>query len=704
MNQKIKLNWEEISLNTSEFLALFHNEEELFFWVNNSNTRKKGNEFGKYDDDMVEFLRKKNDGGCDIYFYVNSGGTKVAEINKVNSVFTDFDAGIDKKTNQYYSLEYVKVYKARILKIIHEFKLKPSLIVETRNGYHVYWLTNPGALIEQFSECQNRLINFFDSDPVIKNTNRVMRVPGYWWSKNGYERYMSTVLENNDVRYDIQDIIECLPPAAAKKANKPKPDCRNTDDEQIPIPKTNKGREENLELIKRLDVEGMREALFGDPDNGGDLIEDNTKVFLISPPVKTPILFHEKQELYAYIKKQNLMDFLGLTTSNFSCLFHADSKPSASVYEWKPTGDWLYTCHSASCKFNSDSIIGVVKALAKCSQPEALKFICAVYGVRFENDATQKLHDNINLLCRNEIKEKYPNLHKILGTGYSKLIKINEISIDHVGDGEHCIDGNSVFFSSLTFLTKTFGLVDLDSVSRDIALFAFLGLINKPNEDNIPKDMMETAKSYAKNPGYAGYSQHVSFFTIPNYDEKVLNEAEVMAKLFKEKRLSKAALSREMLLRTFGNEITDRSYPQFKDEPLSADSELFKKATTNALLELVNYQGYASEEQILDHFKGNRANNKIKLKRVLPEAVNIYGLKFVQLNKKIKEEYGIESKGYPMIIIKDVNYINIINLDNYREKLSAKSCRKAKYEERRFKLMRQYSGTLDYLAMKFKIS
>ncbi len=38
----------------------------------------------------------------------------------------------------------------------------------------------------------------------------IMRVPNYFWTKTGYNKYMCKIIQANNVRYDIQDIINAL--------------------------------------------------------------------------------------------------------------------------------------------------------------------------------------------------------------------------------------------------------------------------------------------------------------------------------------------------------------------------------------------------------------------------------------------------------------------------------------------------------------
>ena len=114
--------------NINEFIRLFGPD---VFLIRNSKlgVRRPVSE--------MEMYNKK---GHDITFMPNSNsGTTDAEVYQYNAVFIDIDAG---KTEEghYFSDDEIANVKKPLLASIKDFKLEPSIIVETRNGYHAYWL------------------------------------------------------------------------------------------------------------------------------------------------------------------------------------------------------------------------------------------------------------------------------------------------------------------------------------------------------------------------------------------------------------------------------------------------------------------------------------------------------------------------------------------------------------------------------------
>ena len=646
-----------------DFIKSFHGNSKMWFRIiNNTSINIHGTFEEKYEE-----LKSKNEQGFDIYFVVNSGGTHSNEINKINAVFVDFDAGRD-ENKKYFPIEKVKSYKKQKWEIIHDFKFKPTFIVETRNGHHVYWLTENTATPEQFIECQSRLINFFQSDPAVKTQERIMRVPDFWWTKSGYERFMSKVVENNDLKYNIQEIIDSLPEIKKVEKNRPvKISYKKNDNVFFLKFSDNKDKEDNTRLIRKLDVIGMREKLYGEIKHNRELGGDNTSVTLVFSPPQTPTIFKDKDEMLDYIKKIDLMEFLGVYKNNIKCFFHDDSNPSAGISKNETTGHWIFTCQSSNCKFNSNTIIGVVKELAHCSKIEAIKFIQNVYNIEFKNEWLIKqkniLNSNIEFLLGNEMRDNYPNLHKILQNKVKRLITIHEIAIEHLDDKKTTINGNPIFFMSLSYLAQKVEISNLDTISKDIGLFTYFYLIEKLDNKSIPKDMLDTANWHAKKKarglGKERFKYHISFYSIPQFNEDLLCQTEKLAIDFRDKNITIKGFSRELLFRTFGKDVAERVYPQCGNQPPSAISDEWAQRFDRVLLNLIDQHGYATECQILDFIPGNKEHNKEKLKRVLPETLDKYLLKRIRTSKSLKEYYGIDSKGYPFIIYRE----DILELD-----------------------------------------
>ena len=87
----------------------------------------------------------------------------------------------------------VKQLKRAFLKK-HRERIKDAMIVETSNGYHIYWVVK-GAAVDRFVPIQKALARKFGSDPMITNLTRVMRMPGFYHMKNPRKPYLVRVVQ-----------------------------------------------------------------------------------------------------------------------------------------------------------------------------------------------------------------------------------------------------------------------------------------------------------------------------------------------------------------------------------------------------------------------------------------------------------------------------------------------------------------------------
>jgi hypothetical protein len=108
----------------------------------------------------LQELNKQKHSICIPINQISRKGLTAENTEKVNAVFIDNDSG---NTN-------------------HKFQLEPSIRVQTKNGEHVYWLVK-FLMLSKFRPWQKHLAKIFNSDPIICNLNRIMRVPGFWHNK-----------------------------------------------------------------------------------------------------------------------------------------------------------------------------------------------------------------------------------------------------------------------------------------------------------------------------------------------------------------------------------------------------------------------------------------------------------------------------------------------------------------------------------------
>jgi hypothetical protein len=112
-------------------------------------------------------------------------------------------------------------FKKKVLSNLGESKLEPSLIIETRNGYHSYWsikgdvpgdsIVDKGIYYKTFMK--ERLRPLFGSDPQGIGLNRTLRSPGFYHHKQ--EPFMVRKIYSADNKYsvlDMQEAFEVLEP------------------------------------------------------------------------------------------------------------------------------------------------------------------------------------------------------------------------------------------------------------------------------------------------------------------------------------------------------------------------------------------------------------------------------------------------------------------------------------------------------------
>lgn len=106
--------------------------------------------------------------------------------------------------------------------------LPPSMMVETKRGYHLYWRAKPGATLDKWDDIAvRRLCPLFDADKRARDAARLLRVPGYYHLKDPKNPFLVTAVWEQDVSYsqeemlwkfeDLQSIEDAKKAAAARK-------------------------------------------------------------------------------------------------------------------------------------------------------------------------------------------------------------------------------------------------------------------------------------------------------------------------------------------------------------------------------------------------------------------------------------------------------------------------------------------------------
>ncbi len=187
---------------------------------------------------VYEELLEMNNEGYDIYTVVQpSTDFKDLDVTGNRFYIADWDAGRDDEGNYYNDKVVAKLKAAKLLQwqsdIAAGKMLEPTLIVETRNGFHLYWLLdNPKAVYwagdvesDFDDESSNIAADIYrattvsiskhlGTDSAIMNPARVLRVPGFMWRKSveGLKPFLTQVVAHNpSIIYSAKEIVEAFP-------------------------------------------------------------------------------------------------------------------------------------------------------------------------------------------------------------------------------------------------------------------------------------------------------------------------------------------------------------------------------------------------------------------------------------------------------------------------------------------------------------
>ncbi|MBD8004551.1 hypothetical protein [Bacillus norwichensis] len=359
-----------------------------------------------------------------------------------------------------------------------------------------------------------------------------------------------------------------------------------------------------------------------------------------------PITLHNNNQVYDYLKKQDLKCFLGVHSNSIYDIFHDEDKPSGSIYKSeKGNGHWLYKCHSTSYPF-AGTIIQIVEKLLNCSMVEAKDFLMKVYKVEIkENEAQKLLKEEIDaykyILQSEELQDLYPSFYKLFSR-YGYLDNLY-ILLDLVKENlpANSDDPRLLFYYSINTIAERF-MRSPTNTSIRMNFFTFFKLIYKLSDKEVPKNLLTLHLNYQRQKNYK-YRNNIYEMKLYSYD--FFAELDKRCEDWNSKGLTTKTMNYEGILRNYGREEANRVFPQDQDKEIP---ELHKDVVSmleRTALNLINAKGWTTEKEIIEelklYFKGQKKLKENLIKRCIGEMLVKYDLERISSNKKIKEEMGI---------------------------------------------------------------
>jgi len=582
-------------MNYKEFLKKLGNPDPICFLNNKIKISLE---------DVPQYIDEYN-----IYFIPNIGGTKKEDITEFKTFFVDLDAGKDSKGN-FLPGKTVKKYKTEQWKKINSFSIPPNIVNETRNGLHLYWFIKEKITPELWQKIEDALVNHFDGDVKAKHCAKQMRLPDTFWRKESqYPPYPCRVLKENDAYTYIASY------------------CKLFNISESTAQTTSEKKNARFRYAK-------------------PTLPKNKSI--------SPRVFTNYKQVFDYLTKEismfdYLQEFYGFADSNqhsFCCIIHPDKHPSASIFK-VDSGVELYCCNATSCGFKGN-IIQVVSHLEECSRSDAIKKICEDLNIEYKVDTRLKsmLEDNKHTII-DDIQYSHTDLHNSMYRYVRTLKELHDIAIDSLEYSSAA--GKFLFTASIKHISQRMGRHDKKNTTTDIAFLCLLKLIEKVDLDtdnDVPKEYVKYVKQFQNKHNKDNY---ITVFSIPSYTYNVLTECEDVAKQVKEKGLRKTHFSYEAVANAFDKKTADRVFPQIKGKSVkSIDNFLLQ--TINILLEK---DGYFTLNTVKSFYSDNDVFFREKTYiRQIPAIMQQLNLERVKASKRIKEQYGILSAGFPYIFIK----------------------------------------------------
>ena len=133
-----------------------------------------------------EETEKYNNLGYGIFWTLNEydGRRKAKNITKINYWIADIDNGT----------------KEEQMSKIKELVLKPSMIIESKNGFHCYWKAT-NATIDNYAKIERGIIQKLNADKACKDPVRLLRMPYFYHKKDINNPFLVEIVEENSKEY-----------------------------------------------------------------------------------------------------------------------------------------------------------------------------------------------------------------------------------------------------------------------------------------------------------------------------------------------------------------------------------------------------------------------------------------------------------------------------------------------------------------------
>ncbi|MEK5262523.1 hypothetical protein MKY75_25490 [Paenibacillus sp. FSL L8-0663] len=610
-----------------------------------------------YSKEANEEFEEWNKNGYGIYFLPNGGGYKNDNITEFRAYFIDMDikdeieyafvaAGFtgspnelqEKVKSKFYSLNkteklnYKQIFRCRVSEL-KQRGIPPSAIVETKNGFHVYYLLNKDTQRHQFETLEGLLIYIYNGDMAVKNTARLLRVPDTLHLKDSNDPFTIKLEEwNRSVRYDAEDLIIRLRKVVEKV---------HVQTDTLLCVNSRKAPTYNTKLLSKKKGLPSRVGIDYSSMNIGN-IPIISKGFEGIPELKKrlgldnqdDLSYIDRDDIRQFLKKQNLKHLLGIDSDRLYCIFHNSSNPtSGNIYSYDD--NWFYKCHSSRCGVHYN-IVQIIERITRLPIHKAFDYLKELYNIaevktEWQLDQERLIEFNIEFLERFkydiDLQENYPYLTKFLKTKgtLGLLIQIHEIArrkLPQLSKMRNMDSSNAIVFAPMRkvieeLLSENSDLHSINKANTKVVIMIFMYLLNCVGVDQLPDEMQRRIEQYQKESrknSNLHYNNIARYYEIVSMDTERLILAEEMSQLFYQNHLTISNFNREQLISLCGVEEGNRVFPDRSEEEIPGLNQSISQEIKRIVNELIQVKGWTYDNEIIEHIDISDFNMKQRYK------------------------------------------------------------------------------------------
>ena len=402
---------------------------------------------------------------------------------RFNSYYVDVDFKLNDK---HLDDETLQEKKDKLYQRLMQLALPPSAVVESRNGYHIYYIIDKQNRMninyDRWELQENAIFDYFEkhvsggyTDKNAKRSSQLLRLPESIHKKDDSKefivsvKYLSRTYSSDEIEkafpiFEWMNTTELIQPKAETKKLKKKASISYTNiiNNNLVLSKIINLNTDYFDYVKKYDIElGWNEAV-------------------------------------EYIQSYDLRDFLQIDVrlnENFSSIFRDDKHPSCVIFKNEERKFYYYDFATQECY----SLIGLYIKYAGVSFTRAIKVLAKIFDVTIKNtfdnekiDIQPLIDENMHVLeqAGNNKETKY--VTKLIPL-YAEIMKVWEREVTEKGFNNPA-DCNLQLASR--YLTEKMKLKDEKKVRKYLNVLTALNILKKIESKSKNKKFGNSANTY----------------------------------------------------------------------------------------------------------------------------------------------------------------------------------------------------------------